>query len=53
MNEYGHALGLGCPTDLSVLMYPTYKYQPPLGFCLQKDGLKGIQALYGTFCIPL
>ncbi|XP_075190071.1 matrix metalloproteinase-20-like [Anomaloglossus baeobatrachus] len=47
-HEFGHALGLGHSSDPTALMYPTYKYQHPIGFRLPKDDVKGIQALYGT-----
>ncbi|KAM6084889.1 LOW QUALITY PROTEIN: matrix metalloproteinase-20-like [Theristicus caerulescens] len=45
-HEFGHALGLGHPTDPSALMYPTYKYQSPFGFCLPKDDVKRIHSFY-------
>uniref|UniRef100_A0A8D0GFZ4 Matrix metallopeptidase 20 n=1 Tax=Sphenodon punctatus TaxID=8508 RepID=A0A8D0GFZ4_SPHPU len=46
-HEFGHALGLAHSTDPTALMYPTYKYQHPVGFRLPKDDVKGIQVLYG------
>ncbi|XP_043928524.1 matrix metalloproteinase-20-like [Protopterus annectens] len=46
-HEFGHALGLGHSTDPTSLMYPTYKYQNPIGYRLPQDDVKGIQSLYG------
>lgn len=50
-HEFGHSLGLDHSNVRGALMYPLYSYKNPDTFVLPQDDVRGIQSLYGQYCV--